>query len=125
MDKKVKSVKEYIRNLPVESRVFIKELTEIIKKNAPQAEECISYGMPAYKQNGILVYCAAFKNHYSLFPGAGAIEVFKDRLKGYEISKGTIKFKFEDKMPKKLISNIVKYRVETNSNVKDKQPKNR
>lgn len=125
MDKKVKSVKEYIRGLPVESRVFIEELTEIIKKNAPQAEECISYGMPAYKQNGILVYYAAFKNHYSLFPGAGAIEVFKERLKEFEISKGTIKFRFDEKMPKKLISDIVKYRVENNLSKKGKQPINK
>lgn len=123
MDKKAKSIKEYIRGLPVESRVFIEELTEIIKKNAPQAEESISYGMPAYKQNGILVYYAAFKNHYSLFPGAGAIEVFKERLKEFEISKGTIKFRFDEKMPKKLISDIVKYRVENNLNKKGKQPK--
>jgi uncharacterized protein YdhG (YjbR/CyaY superfamily) len=121
-NKKAKTVRKYIKNLPKESGKFIEELTKLIRKNAHNAEECISYGMPAYKlYSRILVYCAAFKNHYSLFPGPRAIEVFKERLKGYEISKGTIKFKFEDKMPKKLISDIVKYRVETNLNIKDKQ----
>jgi uncharacterized protein YdhG (YjbR/CyaY superfamily) len=121
-NKKAKTVRKYIKNLPKESGKFIEELTELIRKNASDAEECISYGMPAFKIFGrILVYYAAFKNHYSLFPGAGAIEVFKDRLKGYEISKGTIKFKFEDKMPKKLISDIVKYKVKTNLDKKAKQ----
>ncbi|MBI5402636.1 MAG: DUF1801 domain-containing protein [Ignavibacteriae bacterium] len=115
MENKAKSVKEYIRKLPIKSRKFIKDLTDLIKKSAPEAEEYISYGMPAYKLSGrILIYCAAFKNHYSLFPGPSVINELKSELKEYETSKGTIKFSFERPIPKRLISKIIAYKVELN-----------
>jgi len=114
---KAKSKKEYLSKLPLFQREFIKELTELIKKSAPEAVEVISYGMPAYKLSGrILVYCAGFKNHYSLFPGPGVIKEFEDELTGYEKSKGTIKFSYEKPLPKALIKKIIKYKVNYNNN---------
>jgi uncharacterized protein YdhG (YjbR/CyaY superfamily) len=113
-DNKFLSVDAYINAQTKEATDKLKVIREIIKKNAPNAVETISYNMPAYKLNGILVYYAAFKNHYSLFPGPGAIFTFKTKLKGYELSKGTIKFSFNKPIPKKLISEIVKYKVKKN-----------
>jgi uncharacterized protein YdhG (YjbR/CyaY superfamily) len=115
--KKAKTIKEYIKSLQKEPRKFIAEMTEIIKKNAPEAEECISYGMPAFKVFGrILVYYAAFSNHYSLFPGPGVIREFKDELTEYKTSKGTIKFSYEKQIPKTLIKKIIRYKVKYNIN---------
>jgi len=115
MQIKAKTIREYLIKLPPKHRKFIKELTDLIKKKAPNAVELISYGMPAYKINGrILVYCAAFKNHYSLFPGPKAISEFKEGLVNYETSKGTIKFSYEKPLPKGIISKIIIFKVKHN-----------
>jgi uncharacterized protein YdhG (YjbR/CyaY superfamily) len=110
-DKKFQSVDAYIKSQDKEAKEKLKILREIIKKNAPDAVETISYNMPAYKFSRVLAYFAAFKNHYSIFPGPKAILAFKDELKGYITSKGTIQFLYNKPIPKCLISNIVKYRV--------------
>ncbi|HEY4798358.1 MAG TPA: DUF1801 domain-containing protein, partial [Bacteroidia bacterium] len=95
MVKKVKNsslITHYISSHPPNVRVGLKQLQQIIKKAAPQAEEVISYGMPAFKMKRIIVWYAAAKNHYGLYPYAKAIVEFKDKLKKYETSKGAIKF---------------------------------
>lgn len=121
MDKKVNkflSVDAYISAQSKEAKEKLTVLREIIKKNAPDAVETISYNMPAYKFNGVLAYFAAFKEHYSIFPGPKAIVAFKDELKEYVTSKGTIQFSYNKPLPKRLISNIIKYRVKENSEKK-------
>ena len=87
--------------------VHFQELRQAIREAAPQAEETISYRMPAYKQNGILLWFAAYKNHIGFFPKASAIEQFKDRLSHYETSKGTIRFPLEKPIPYDLVKDIV------------------
>jgi len=115
MKVKAKSVEEYLADLLLKQRKHLKELINLIKKYAPDAVEVISYGMPAYKHSGrILVYCSAFTNHYSLFPGPGVIDKFKDELKEFETSKGTIKFSFDKPLPKTLISKIIIHKVKDN-----------
>src|SRR5258706_8700456 len=99
----------------------MEKLRQIVNKNAPGAEEVISYGMPAYKLHGMLLYFSAFTNHYSLFAFPNAIIAFKDKLKDYELSKGTIKFSYNKPVPIKLITEIVKYKV--NENIKKYQSK--
>jgi uncharacterized protein YdhG (YjbR/CyaY superfamily) len=71
--------------------------------------------MPAFKQNGVLVYFAAFKNHIGFFPTAQGIEAFKDKLAAYKTSKGTIQFPFDRPLPLELIEEIVRFRVKTNT----------
>ena len=71
--------------------------------------------MPAFKQNGVLVYFAAFKNHIGFFPTAQGIEAFKDKLSAYKTSKGTIQFPLDQPLPLDLIVDIVRYRVKTNT----------
>src|SRR5882672_7758305 len=108
------TIDEYIADQPASVRPFMEKLRQIVNKNAPGAEEVISYGMPAYKLHGMLLYFASFTNHYSLFAFPSAIVAFKDKLKGYELSKGTIKFPFNKPVPVKLITEIVKYKVSEN-----------
>ena len=76
-----------------------------------QATETISYGIPAFKHHGILVWFAAFSDHCSLFPTAAVIEAFKIELKGFSTSKGTIHFPLNRPLPVALIKKIVKARV--------------
>ena len=115
------TIDEYIADQAPLVRPFIEKIRQIVNKNAPGAQEVISYGMPAYKLYGMLLYFSAFTNHYSLFAFPNAIIAFKDKLKDYELSKGTIKFSYNKPVPVKLITEIVKYKV--NENIKKYQVK--
>src|SRR5260221_11508368 len=108
------TIDEYIADQPLAIRPVMEKLRQIVNKNAPDAQEVISYGMPAYKLHGMLLYFSAFTNHYSLFAFPDAIIAFKDKLKGYELSKGTIRFPLDKPVPVKLITEIVKYKVNEN-----------
>jgi len=77
----------------------------------PEATEAISYGIPAFKNKGALVWFAAFSDHCSLFPTAAVIEKFKNELKAYSTSKGTIHFPTDKPLPIALIKKLVKARV--------------
>jgi uncharacterized protein YdhG (YjbR/CyaY superfamily) len=77
----------------------------------PEATETISYGMPAFKYKGTLVWFAAFSSHCSLFPTASVIEAFKDELRGFSKSKGTIHFPTDKPLPTALVKKLVKARV--------------
>lgn len=112
--KSISTIKEYIAHQPKEVQKGLTEMYQLVKKNAPGAEEVISYGMPAFKLHGILLYFAAAKEHFGLYAMPGAIKEFKVRLEGYGTSKGTIRFPFDKPLPKKLIADIVKYRVKEN-----------
>jgi uncharacterized protein YdhG (YjbR/CyaY superfamily) len=107
-------VDNYLAHQPELVKPFLVKMRQTIRKAAPEAEEGMSYGMPSYKLHGILVYFAAFKNHYSLFALPKAIVQFRDRLKEYKTSKGTIQFGYNKPVPVKLISEIVKLRVQEN-----------
>jgi uncharacterized protein YdhG (YjbR/CyaY superfamily) len=78
----------------------------------PEATEIISYKIPAFKHRRVLVWYAAFANHCSLFPTAAVIDAFKDELKGFSTSKGTIHFPLDEPLPIALIKKLVKARVE-------------
>jgi uncharacterized protein YdhG (YjbR/CyaY superfamily) len=84
----------------------------------PQATETISYGMPAFKFKGVLVWFAAFSNHCSLFPTASVIEAFKNELQGFTTSKGTIHFPTDKPLPTALVKKLVKARVAQNESKK-------
>ncbi|MGE5108403.1 MAG: DUF1801 domain-containing protein [Sphingobacteriales bacterium] len=107
----IKDIDDYISVQPENIRPSLEQIRQTIRKAAPGAEEVISYQMPAYKYQGILVYFAAFKNHIGFYPTAGGIEAFKKELSGYQTSKGTIQFPNDKPIPLKLITQIVKFRV--------------
>ena len=117
-EKGFKNVDEYITTFPKNIQTILQELRQVIRDAAPEAEEVISYQMPAFKLNGILVWFAAFKNHIGFFPKSSAIEAFKKELSGYEVSKGTIRFPLDKPIPLDLVKKIVKYRVKEDSGKK-------
>lgn len=89
--KKVASVEEYLESVPKDMRAALDKLRKTIKAAAPDAEEVISYQMPAFRQNGTLVYYAAFKDHCSFFPGSAQVRrQFSAELKPFEAGKGTL-----------------------------------
>lgn len=108
------SVDEYIAMQPKNVQPVLEKIRQVIRKAAPKAEESISYQMPGYKQEGPLVYFGAFKDHYSLFPTSTPVKVFADQLKKYKSSKGTIQFSYDEPLPVKLITDIVKFKVKEN-----------
>jgi uncharacterized protein YdhG (YjbR/CyaY superfamily) len=109
-----KTIDEYLKALPEDVRVTLDELYKVIKSAAPDAEELISYGMPAFKHHGMLVYFAAFKDHCSFFPGSSQIVKLYDELKSFKTSKGTIQFTIDKPLPVALVKKIVKARMEEN-----------
>lgn len=106
-----KTIDEYINSCPVESQDRLKELRELIKKNAPEAVEKISWSMPTFYQKGNLIHFFQHKHHIGLYLGAEAIEHFRDKLAGYKTSKGAIQLPSGKPLPKGLIEEIVKYNV--------------
>lgn len=112
--KKLASVDAYIKAQPADFRNVLEKLRAQIKAAAPKAEESISYGMPAYKYKGALVYFGAFKNHCSFFPGSASVMANHEALKDFTVSKGTIQFTPEKPLPAALIKSMVKERVAEN-----------
>ncbi len=114
-----KNVEEYLACLPDPARSTLKKIRTAIRSAVPPgATEVISYGMPAFKHNRVLVWYAAFSNHCSLFPTASVIEAFKDELVGYTTSKGTIHFPTDKPLPAALVKKLVKARVAQNESRK-------
>jgi uncharacterized protein YdhG (YjbR/CyaY superfamily) len=107
-----KNVDEYLAGVPEPARGTLNKIRAAIRSAAPpEATEAISYGMPAFKYNGVLVWFAAFSNHCSLFPTAAVIEAFKNELKSFSTSKGTIHFPTDKPLPTALVKKLVKARV--------------
>jgi uncharacterized protein YdhG (YjbR/CyaY superfamily) len=105
-------VDEYIAAQPENLRGLLEEIRQIIKETAPSANEVISYGMPAYKLHGILVYFAANKQHIGFYPTASPIVVFKEELHAFKTSKGAIQFPLKTGIPAALVKKIVEYRIQ-------------
>ena len=112
---KFKTVEEYLSSLPAGKKRLIKEMRKVIRAAAPEAEDVISYNMPAFRFHGMLVYYAAWKEHIGFYGvSASIVDVFKNELAPYKISKGTIQFPADEPLPVDLITRIVKYRVQEN-----------
>ena len=112
--KKFKTVDEYIAGFPPKVKARLRSMRKAIKEAAPGAEENISYNMPVYKLNGILVYYAAYKEHIGFYPMPSAIEAFRKKLEGYELSKGTVRLPHDEPLPLELIGDMVRFRVRRN-----------
>lgn len=109
-----KRVKDYFSKFPTEIQIKLKKLRQTIIDSAPDAEETMSYGVPAFKHNGNLVCYAAFKKHIGFYPEPSGIEKFKKELSSYETAKGTVIFPLEEPIPYDLIKKIIKFRVKEN-----------
>lgn len=108
------SIDDYIATFPNNIQEILEILRAVIKASAPDAEEKISYRMPAFALKGNLVHFAAYKNHIGFYPTTSGINAFKKELSIYEGAKGSIRFPIDKPLPYRLISKIVKFRVEEN-----------
>jgi uncharacterized protein YdhG (YjbR/CyaY superfamily) len=106
-----KSIDEYILAFPKEVQEKLESIRRTIREAAPEAEEVMSYGMPAFKQNRVLVYFAAFKKHIGFYPTTSGISAFKDELSRYKQSKGAVQFPLNEEVPLEIIWKIVRFRV--------------
>jgi uncharacterized protein YdhG (YjbR/CyaY superfamily) len=109
------SVSKYISGFPEETRQLLEQLRQTIRTAAPEAEEVISYSMPGYKMNGMLVWFAGYSRHIGFYPGASGIEAFKKELSVYKGAKGSVQFPLTKPLPLDLISEIVKFRIFENN----------
>jgi len=114
MRAKAENVDAYIADFPTEAQKLLAKVRETIRNAAPKAEETISYAIPTYKLNGMLVHFAGYAHHIGFYPGAGGIEVFAEELSAYKTSKGTVQFPLDQPLPLKLVTKIVKFRVKQN-----------
>jgi uncharacterized protein YdhG (YjbR/CyaY superfamily) len=114
-----KNVDEYLAGVPEPARSTLKKIRAAIRSAVPpEATETISYRIPAFKYKGVLVWFAAFSSHCSLFPTASVVEAFKNDLKGFSTSKGTIYFPTDKPLPTALVKKLVKARVAQNESKK-------
>jgi uncharacterized protein YdhG (YjbR/CyaY superfamily) len=104
----------YISGFSKETQEVLEQMRAIIKSAAPQAEEVISYGIPAFKLNGILVFFAAYDKHIGFYPTPSGVGAFKEELSVYKGAKGSVQFPLDKPLPAKLITKIVKFRVMEN-----------
>ncbi len=109
------TIDEYIAVFPKVTQKKLEQLRMTIRKAAPDAEEVISYQMPAYKCQGMLVYFAGYKNHIGFYPGAAGVAAFKEELSVYKNAKGSVQFPIDKLLPLKLIAEIVTFRVKENA----------
>ena len=111
-----KDIDEYLAGIPEPARSTLNKVRAAIRSAAPaETTEAISYGIPTFKYQGSLIAFAAFSNHCSLFPMSGSvIEMFKDELKAFQTSKGTIRFPMDKPLSAALLKKMVKARVAVN-----------
>jgi uncharacterized protein YdhG (YjbR/CyaY superfamily) len=106
---------EYIAQFPQDMQMILQKVRGVIKESAPGAVEKISYGMPGFYLNGMMVWFAGNNTYVGFYPTGEGIEAFKDELTSYKFSKGAVQFPLDKPIPYDLIRKITKYRVEKNT----------
>ena len=109
------SIDDYIATFPVGVQKRLQSIRRAIRKAAPEAEEKISYRIPAFTLGGNLIYFAAFRNHIGVYPGAAAIVAMKADLQGYRTAKGTVQFPLDQPLPLPLIEKMVRFKIDHNA----------
>ncbi|MGZ4863124.1 MAG: iron chaperone [Halobacteriota archaeon] len=109
-----KNIDDYIATFPKDVQHKLNELRSVIQESAPEAEEAISYGMPAFKLNGNLVHFAAYKKHIGFYPTHSGILAFDEKLSIYKHSKGAVQFPIDGPIPLDLVREMVRFRVKEN-----------
>jgi uncharacterized protein YdhG (YjbR/CyaY superfamily) len=114
--RKPKTIHEYLSGVNADQRAALQKLRRTIRAVAPTAEECISYGIPAFRLGGrSLVFFGAWASHCSFYPGSSAaLKEFRDDLKDFQTSKGTIRFSPDKALPRALVKKLVKARMAEN-----------
>jgi uncharacterized protein YdhG (YjbR/CyaY superfamily) len=115
--KKPKTIDEYLANVKPGQRKTLQKLRQTIQTATPNAEECISYGIPAFRFNRrLLVFFGAWANHCAFYPGSAAtLKNFRNELRNSQTSKGTIRFSPDKPLPVALVKKLVKTRIAENN----------
>jgi len=122
MAAKPTTMDEYLAALSADKRAALEKLRRVIRSAAPQAEECISYQIPSFRLNGILVGFGAATNHCAFYLcNASTVKKFQDELRAYDTSKGTIRFAPDKPLPVALVRKLVKARIADNKARRDKR----
>jgi uncharacterized protein YdhG (YjbR/CyaY superfamily) len=116
-----KNIAAYVDRFPKHVQRLLQQMRRTIRAAAPHAKETISYRMPAFRLDRILVYFAAHKNHIGFYPGAAAIARFRKQLSAYKGAKGSIQFPVDAALPLALVRRIVTFRVKQSSSKQTKQ----
>lgn len=119
------SVDAYIAAHPPALQKRLAQIRKLIRKAAPNAEESISYMMPAYKLDGPLVYFGQQTNHLGFYVMPSGVEAFRDVLDKYQVAKSAIQFPNDKPLPVKLITDIVTFRVAENEEKAARKTKTR
>ena len=107
------SVEDYIQSFPTDVGAILNQIRQVLREAAPEAEERISYRMPALFQNGVVVYYAAFKKHIGLYPPVDDSSL-KDQVAAYAGPKGNLQFPMDEPIPYALIQEVAKARLKAN-----------
>jgi uncharacterized protein YdhG (YjbR/CyaY superfamily) len=120
--RKPRTIDEYLTQVQVDQRAALEKLRQAIHAVVPKAEECISYGIPALRLNGrLLVFFGAWANHCAFYPGSSAtLKNFRNKLRDFQASKGTIRFSARKPLPAALVKKLVKARIAENNNQSNK-----
>jgi uncharacterized protein YdhG (YjbR/CyaY superfamily) len=110
--KKPTTTDEYIAQFPDDVQQILQKVRAVIKESAPGGVERISYGMPGFYLNGMLVWFAGHKTYIGFYPTGEGIEAFKKEIAGYKWSKGAVQFPLDQPIPYDVIRKMVKHRVE-------------
>jgi len=115
---KFETVEQYISHFPEKVQQVLQEMRKAIRKNAPDAEELISYNIPAFKYHGMLIFYSAYQKHVSISTAPFKVfEVFRDALAPYKQSKSTVQFPLDKPLPAKLIGDMTRFRVKENQEI--------
>jgi uncharacterized protein YdhG (YjbR/CyaY superfamily) len=115
-DFSITTIDDYIFQLRGNQQLVLEELRQVIRETAPDVEEMISYGIPAFKHQGMLVYFAVYKKHCTFFVGnATLIKEMGDALKGYKTVTSGVHFTSEKPLPAELVRDIVLKRMAENA----------
>lgn len=117
---KPSTIDEYIQGFPVEVQEILQSIRQVIREEAPEAMEKISYQIPTFYLYGNLIHFAAFQKHIGLYPSPKGIKAFEDKLSPYKRSKGSIQFPLKQPIPLELIREIVRYRLREQTQEKKK-----
>jgi len=109
-----RTIDEYIAAFPPEKQAVLNAFLEAVRSAAPGAQEKLSYGMPAFFLDGILVYVGMQKRHVGFYPTPEAVAFFAEELRDYKSSKGAVQFPLDRPIPFDLVRNIVRHRIEMN-----------
>ena len=124
MKRNPKTVDEYLASVNSDHSKALQKIRETVHAVAPNAQECISYGIPAFRLNGrSLVFFGAWANHCVFYPGSSAtLKKFRNELRDFQTSKGTIRFSPGNPLPVPLVRKLVKARIAENNNKNRSKP---